>query len=272
MSEQLGRLLRLCAAGPLRGSQGVRLTGVVNPARQGPLLQRSLYCDRLSSIQLLDSERIARSRASYGVTRGFALRFELARRPPDPRLSRSRRPLVLGWLSGRTIDVVAGCTPRDRLVALWVVVRARDMRSRGRSRALFRGPPVGPARIGRKFPLGSFHSEASTRKFPLGRKFPIGGLPVGRKDRSASIGSRRHVRRAAVGASLSRLYPWAAPAGSPSHSRLSSGWTTRWRLSATGSLREEKEEEICAAPFEGHTRGCKSPGWSLCSRRPRPRS
>lgn len=78
------------------------------------------------------------------------------------------------------------CT-RGCLVALWVVARARDMRSRGRSRALFGGPPVGPARIGRKFPLGSFHSEASTRKFPLGsfqskvptRKFPIGGLPVG---------------------------------------------------------------------------------------------
>ena len=118
----------------------------------------------------------------------------------------------------------------------------------------------------RKFPLG-----ASTRKFPLGRKFPIGGLPVGRKDRSASIGSRRHVRRAAVGASLSRLYPWAAPAGSPSHSRLSSGWTTRWRLSATGALRDEEEEEICTVPFEGCTCGRKGPG-SRCSRRSRPRS
>ncbi len=107
------------------------------------------------------------------------------------------------------------CT-RGCLVALWVVARARDMRSRGRSRALFGGPPVGPARIGRKIPLGSFHSEASTRKFPLGSfqsEVPPrsevsnrGSSGRSRKDRSASIGSRRHVRRAAVGASLSRLY------------------------------------------------------------------
>jgi hypothetical protein len=88
---------------------------------------------------------------------------------------------------------------------------------------------------------------------------------------SASIGSRRPVRRAAFVASLYRLHTWVLSAGSPSHFRLSSGWTTRWRLSATGALRDEEEEEICTVPFEGCTCGRKGPG-SRCSRRSRPRS
>jgi len=122
------------------GWRDVRLPGVVNPAGKVPAEVASLR----SAFEHQASwfRELVRSRASSchfgtpGVTPGLALCFKVGSKAVWSPLSRSRRPLVLGWLSGRTIDVVAGCTPRDWLVALWVVVRVRDLRSRWRFSAL----------------------------------------------------------------------------------------------------------------------------------------
>ena len=117
----LGRLLRLScrrSAPWLGGGTFAYPASSIQPARSP---QRSLHCDRLSSIKLPDSERtspvesfVVPSWYAWGDSWTRSVFLRLARRPSDPRCqSRSRRPLVLGWLSGRTIDVVAGCTPRD---------------------------------------------------------------------------------------------------------------------------------------------------------------
>ncbi len=136
------------AAGPLRDCQWVQghpFNRRRQSSRQDPRRARFTAIGFRASSCFIPSE-LVRSRASSchlgtpEVTPVFALCFEQARRPSDPPLSRSRRPLVLGWLSGCTIDVTT--SSRAALLgtnsSLWVVVRVRDLRScrRGSVRSL----------------------------------------------------------------------------------------------------------------------------------------
>ena len=72
--------------------------------------------------------------------------------------------------------------------ALWVVARARDIRRRRRFRALF-GVQDSDSTVFRSVlqgSAGSFHSEVSTRKFPLGG-LPVGPARIGRPPSAAAV-------------------------------------------------------------------------------------
>ena len=125
------------------------------------------------------------------------------------------------------------------------------------SRLRLSGLPVGLTRTGRKFPLGSFHSEVSTR----------GSSCRSCTDRSASIGSRRHVYRAAVGAFLACTPRLLSP---EVHRTLAD---RRGAQRAGGSvLRERCVRRGRRRPAPRHSKGAHAAARvrrSLCSKRPR---